>query len=96
MFFGYPYALVVQTTEAGVNAAFCSSSHSNGHPEATGRPAYQPATLPKIYGYGYVNRIQSSRRLERETQRSVSPGSRPGHWRRLSGCGLPAGLQRGA
>lgn len=37
----------------------------------TGRPAYHPATLLKIYVYGYLNRIQSSRRLERETQRNV-------------------------
>jgi transposase len=40
-------------------------------PETTGRPAYHPATLLKIYIYGYLNRIQSSRRLERETQRNV-------------------------
>jgi transposase len=40
-------------------------------PEATGRPAYHPGTLLKIYVYGYLNRIQSSRRLERETQRNV-------------------------
>ena len=40
-------------------------------PEITGRPAYHPATLLKIYVYGYLNRIQSSRRLERETQRNV-------------------------
>jgi transposase len=40
-------------------------------PEATGRPAYHPATMLKIYIYGYLNRIQSSRRLERETQRNV-------------------------
>lgn len=40
-------------------------------PEATGRPAYHPATLLKIYIYGYLNRIQSSRRLERETLRNV-------------------------
>ena len=33
-------------------------------PKATGRPAYHPATLLKIYIYGYLNRIQSSRRLE--------------------------------
>ncbi len=39
--------------------------------EATGRPAYHPATLLKIYLYGYLNRIQSSRRLERETQRNI-------------------------
>src|SRR3984957_14692973 len=40
-------------------------------PEATGRPAYHPATLLKIYIYGYLNRIQSSRRLEREAQRNL-------------------------
>jgi len=40
-------------------------------PEATGRPAYHPSVLLKIYLYGYLNRIQSSRRLERETQRNV-------------------------
>ncbi len=39
-------------------------------PEATGRPAYHPATMLKIYVYGYINRIQSSRRLERETARN--------------------------
>ena len=39
-------------------------------PEVTGRPAYHPATLLKIYRYGYLNRIQSRRRLERETQRN--------------------------
>jgi transposase len=37
----------------------------------TGRPGYHPATLLKIYIYGYLNRIQSSRRLEREAQRNV-------------------------
>src|SRR5246127_421108 len=40
-------------------------------PEATGRPSYHPATLLKLYIYGYLNRVQSSRRLERETQRNV-------------------------
>src|SRR5262252_2548939 len=40
-------------------------------PEITGRPAYHPATLLKIYLYGYLNRVQSSRRLERETQRNI-------------------------
>jgi transposase len=38
---------------------------------ATGRPSYHPSALLKIYIYGYLNRIQSSRRLERETQRNV-------------------------
>jgi transposase len=40
-------------------------------PAATGRPAYHPAVLLKIYIYGYLNRIQSSRPLEREAQRNV-------------------------
>jgi transposase len=40
-------------------------------PAATGRPAYHPALLLKIYIYGYLNRIQSSRRLEREAERNV-------------------------
>src|SRR5216684_5556937 len=40
-------------------------------PAATGRPSYHPATLLKIYIYGYLNRIQSTRRLEREAQRNV-------------------------
>src|SRR3954467_11080870 len=40
-------------------------------PAATGRPAYHPSTLLKIYLYGYLNRIQSSWRLEREAQRNV-------------------------
>ena len=40
-------------------------------PEATGRPSYHPATLLKIYLYGYLNQVQSSRRLERETRRNL-------------------------
>ena len=40
-------------------------------PAATGRPAYHPSAMLKIYIYGYLNRIQSSRRLEREAQRNV-------------------------
>jgi len=40
-------------------------------PEATGRPSYHPAVLLKLYIYGYLNRVQSSRRLEREAGRNV-------------------------
>jgi len=40
-------------------------------PAETGRPGYHPGTLLKIYLYGYLNRVQSSRRLEREAQRNV-------------------------
>src|SRR3954449_4722795 len=40
-------------------------------PEVTGRPSYHPSALLKLYIYGYLNRVQSSRRLEREAGRSV-------------------------
>ena len=40
-------------------------------PHSTGRPAYHPAMLLKLYIYGYLNRVPGSRRLERETQRNV-------------------------
>jgi transposase len=40
-------------------------------PEATGRPSYHPSALLKLYIYGYLNRIQSSRRLEREAGRNL-------------------------
>ena len=40
-------------------------------PADTGRPGYNPATLLKLYVYGYLNRVPSSRRLEREAQRNL-------------------------
>src|ERR1700704_2799786 len=40
-------------------------------PEATGRPSYHPSILLKVYIYGYLNQVQSSRRLEREAGRTV-------------------------
>ena len=40
-------------------------------PKDTGRPNYHPAMLLKLYLYGYLNRIQSSRRLEREANRNI-------------------------
>jgi len=40
-------------------------------PAATGRPAYHPSVLLKLYIYGYLNRVQSSRRLEREAGRNL-------------------------
>jgi transposase len=55
-------------------------------PAATGRPSYHPSVLLKIYVYGYINQIASSRRLEREALRNVeliwltgrlAPTSRP-------------------
>ena len=44
---------------------------SGTEPSDTGRPSYHPSTLLKLYIYGYLNRVQSSRRLERESQRNV-------------------------
>src|ERR1700732_163354 len=41
------------------------------NPAATGRPAYHPSPMLKLYIYGYLNRVQSSRRLEREAGRNV-------------------------
>ncbi len=40
-------------------------------PQVTGRPAYHPSVMLKIYVYGYLNRVHSSRRLERECQRNI-------------------------
>jgi transposase len=51
-------------------------------PKDKGRPAYHPAVMLKIYVYGYLNRVQSSRRLERECQRNVEA-----MW--LTGCLAP-------
>lgn len=44
---------------------------AKARPKATGRPPYDPADLLKLYLYGYLNRVRSSRRLERECQRNV-------------------------
>ena len=49
----------------------CSSLASTALPPRNGAAGYHPATLLKIYIYGYFNRVQSSRRLERECQRNV-------------------------
>ena len=43
----------------------------NVEPAETGRPAYHPVTMLKLFIYGYFNRVQSSRRLEREAGRNV-------------------------
>jgi transposase len=50
---------------------FMALGFESAEPADTGRPAYHPGTLLKIYIYGYLNRVQSSRRLEREAQRNV-------------------------
>jgi transposase len=62
----------VRAVDAFVDALdFAALGFERAEPAETGRPAYHPATLLKIYIYGYLNRIQSSRRLEREAQRNV-------------------------
>ena len=45
---------------------------------ATGRPSYHPSVLLKLYIYGYLNRVQSSRRLEHEAGRNVEVMWLPG------------------
>jgi transposase len=62
----------VRVVDVFVNELDLGTLGFNGiDPAATGRPAYHPALLLKIYIYGYLNRLQSSRRLEREAQRNV-------------------------
>ena len=48
-----------------------AASFSRVEPKVTGRPAYAPADLLKLYIYGYLDRVRSSRRLEAETHRNI-------------------------
>jgi transposase len=48
-----------------------SLEFKGANPSTTGRPSYHPAVPLKIYIYGYLNWVQSSRRLERECQRNI-------------------------
>ena len=62
----------VRAVDAFVDALDLGELEFDGvMPEATGRPSYHPAVLLKLYIYGYLNRVQSSRRLEREAGRNV-------------------------
>jgi transposase len=62
----------VRAVEAFVDElALVQLGFAGARPADTGRPAYHPAVLLKIYIYGYLNRVPSSRRLEREAQRNV-------------------------
>ena len=62
----------VRVVEAFIDAVDLAALGFAGvRPAFTGRPAYHPSTLLKIYLYGYLNRVQSSRRLEREAQRNI-------------------------
>src|SRR5690242_4655828 len=62
----------VRAIDAFVDALNVSELGFDGvKPAATGRPSYHPSSLLKLYIYGYLNRVQSSRRLEREAGRNV-------------------------
>jgi len=62
----------VRVVDAFVDALHLAELGFAGvEPAATGRPSYHPSVLLKLYIYGYLNRIQSSRRLEREADRNV-------------------------
>ena len=62
----------VRVIDAFVDRLDLSRSGFDGvAPEVTGRPSYHPSMLLKLYIYGYLNRVQSSRRLEREAGRNV-------------------------
>jgi transposase len=53
------------------NSILLSLGFDGVDPEVTGRPSYHPSVLLKLYIYGYLNRVQSSRLLEREAGRNV-------------------------
>jgi transposase len=62
----------VRAVDAFVNALDLKELGFDGvEPAATGRPAFHPSVLLKLYIYGYLNRVQSSRRLEREAGRNL-------------------------
>jgi transposase len=62
----------VRVIDAFVEALDLAGMSFEGvEPAATGRPSYHPSVLLKLYIYGYLNRVQSSRRLEREAGRNV-------------------------
>ena len=61
----------VRVIDAFVNALNLADLGFDIEPAATGRPSYHPAPLLKLYIYGYLNRVHSSRRLEREAGRNV-------------------------
>ncbi len=62
----------VRVIDAFVDALDLAALGFEGvEPAATGRPAYHPSVLLKLYIYGYLNRVQSSRRLEREAGRNL-------------------------
>lgn len=69
----------VRVVDAFVDALDLAELGFDVEPEATGRPGYHPATMLKIFLYGYLNQVQSSRRLERECGRNVEMMWLTGH-----------------
>ena len=61
----------VRVIDVFVDALDLAEMSFEGVEPATGRPSYHPSVLLKLYIYGYLNRVQSSRRLEREAGRNV-------------------------
>ncbi len=62
----------VRVVDAFVDAlSLAELGFKDVEPAVTGRPGYHPAALLKLYIYGYLNRVQSSRRLEREARRNL-------------------------
>ena len=59
----------VRVVDAFIDALDLAELGFDVVPEATGRPGYHPATMLKMYLYGYLNQVQSSRRLERPRRR---------------------------
>ena len=55
----------------GLDLALATRVPARVEAKATGRPGYAPGDLLKLYIYGYLNRVRSSRRLEREAQRNI-------------------------
>ncbi|MBU2935139.1 transposase [Pacificibacter marinus] len=63
---------VVRFIEAFVESLdLAAAGFDRARPKATGRPGYDPSDLLKLYIYGYLNRVRSSRRLEAETHRNL-------------------------
>ena len=62
---------VVRVVDVFIDRLDISGLGFKAHAAETGRPGYHPRTMLKIYVYGYLNQLQSSRRLEREAQRNV-------------------------
>ena len=62
---------VVRVIDVFIDRLDISGLGFKAEPAETGRPGYHPGTMLKIYVYGYLNRIHSSRRLEREAKRNV-------------------------